>query len=105
MEGAERALLGQGGAPAQIANAVQLELDVVEFLPRLGHPFVELDIDHRDVGARDRLELGDPGVFRHLLFDLLRHQLLDFLGTDPRPGVIATATRTGISGSLRWGIL
>src|SRR4030095_4524089 len=66
---------------------VELERDVIELLADLGpgKVLIQVYVDDRYVGTRDRADLFHVGVLRHLLFDLPGHQLLDLLGLHSGP--------------------
>ena len=71
----------------QIGDGVEFERDVVELLGDLaaGKVLIQVHVNNRNVGTRDRADLFHVGVLRHLLFDLPGHQLLDLLRVHSRP--------------------
>ena len=71
----------------QVGDGVEFERDVVELLGDLaaGKVLIQVHVNDRNVGARDRADLLHVGVLRHLLFDLPGHQLLDLLRVHSGP--------------------
>src|SRR5262245_10701527 len=69
----------------EVVDRVELQVDVIEFLGPVLGPLLQLYSDDGDAGPGRRLDLADSRVFGDLRLDLPGHQLLDFLGTRPRP--------------------
>src|SRR5262249_19710199 len=68
-------------AIGKIVDRIESECYVVELLAALALArfLIELQIDNRYAGPRDRFDLGHHSVGCHLLFNLLGYQLLDLL--------------------------
>src|SRR5262249_48928553 len=75
----------RSGPVGQVFDAVEFELDVVEFLTRFFDAVLQLKINYRNAHPRNRLNAVALGVFSNLLSHLAGHESLRLLSSRAWP--------------------
>lgn len=81
-------------ARRQVADAVELQIEIIEFLAEVFEAFEQRDVNNRDAVARDGFDFFDARVLGELLFELARDLLFDLFGARAGQTQMATATLT-----------